>query len=133
MNLAELRDCSGAPNGSQAAFVPVLEVLAWLALQITANGLGDEFTLLDGGRRDSGQHLAVLVFQRSQVADHEHFGMARKAEVGLDEHSAGTIARHSEFLSQGRSRDARGPQDHRSYHARFAEVNCPWLDLSHHR
>src|ERR1700730_13129260 len=83
MNLSKIGHGGGSTDGCQAAFVPVVEVLARLAAQFVSDIVGGGFALLHRDRCDPRQPLAVLVLQSSQVPDHEDFGMPGMVKSGF--------------------------------------------------
>src|ERR1700730_18286763 len=87
MNLSKIGHGGGSTDGCQAAFVPVVEVLARLATQFVSDIVGGGFALLHRDWCDPRQPLAALVLQNSQVPDHEDFGVSGNAVVGIHQHA----------------------------------------------
>ena len=83
------------------AMLPLSKYLngSWGALPLTRrlDLLGGELGALDG-------HLgnAREVVQRDHVADHEHLGMARQGQVGVDADPAGPVQRGTGLLGECR-------------------------------
>jgi len=142
---AELRDCRGAADGGEAAFVEVVKSRAghgfrrsrrgWgefhFPVNLSSNQFGDEPAFEDGDGRHAGKQFARCVVQGCQVPDDENFGMAGKAEIGIDEHASSPIDGHAKFLAQRGSGYTRGPQDDGCVHPRFAHVNGARLNLGY--
>ena len=109
LELAELGDGGGAADGGQAAFIVIVKIASRLVLEIARDRVRDPVPLLDRDWRDARQHLAILVSERGQVANHEYFRMSGDAEIGLHEHAPGAVDGHTQLSAQRRSGDAGGP------------------------
>ncbi len=69
---------------------------------------GGVLPLLQRGRRHAGNEPSSVRDMR-EIADDEHVGRARHAEVGRDDHAAGTIERNAQRGAQRRGRHPCGP------------------------
>ena len=100
MDLSELRDRGGAAYRRQAAFVPVLKILAGLSGEIEADRFGNEATLLHRDRSYAGKRLSSLVLEGGEITDHKNLGMTWDAEIGQYLNAARAVTGSSELLTQ---------------------------------
>ena len=95
----------------QTPFIVIVEIFPRLTVEIAADIAGRGFSLLHGNRRDSGEQLAMAIFERGQVSDDEDFRMAGEAQVRVDQHAAGAMDGSSQRFPQGRGRYPGGPEN----------------------
>ena len=130
--LAQLGDGGGAADRGQAAFVVIVKIASRLMLQVASDGFCDPVPLLDGDRRDSGEHLAVFVRECGQVAENKYFPVPGNAEIGLDEHAASAVDGHTQLSAEWRSGHTRCPQHHRGWNLFVAHPNRAGLNARDH-
>src|SRR5205807_847550 len=88
----EIGDGLVAADGRQVSLIEIVEgFVCGTPVDAGADEARYVAALLHGDGRDTGQWFAVLVAEDGKIADHKDFGVARDAQVRLDNHAAGAV------------------------------------------
>src|SRR5262249_36157783 len=107
---AQVRHRGGAPNGGQRALVAVAERSWGTSLELAGDVVRGVDPLLNGGGSDTG-NLAAVLLNRGEVANDVQVRVSGWPQIRSHQHPSGPVERHAQRLGQGRSLNARRPEN----------------------
>ena len=101
MKALNIGDSFAAADGRHRAFVDIAEILARRAVYVSEDVFCGRRSHLHRGWTNARHRLAVLLFERGHIANHENIFAARNCQVGLNKYSPRLVGFDAQCFSDG--------------------------------